>query len=349
LADALAAIAPGQPLREGLDRILQANMGALVVVGDGPEVLAICSGGFLFDAEFSPQRVYELAKMDGAIILAPDASRIARANVHLVPNPNVPTSETGTRHRTAERVARSINVPVISVSEALSSIAVYYGDAKHPVEPTPRLLYRANQALATLERYKKRLDEVSSTLSGLEIDGAVTLRDVVTVLQRLEMVRRIAEEVYGYIVELGTDGRLVRLQLEELMGGVEDDRRLVIKDYFSTEERFQLPEAMEALAELSTDELLDVRTVAGVVRLPVDPASLDASLHPRGYRLLSMVPRLPETVIDHIVARFGHLQPILHASVDELDEVEGVGDTRAKTIQDSLRRLADTGILERYG
>src|SRR5918996_1375428 len=143
MMEALSAVAPGRPLREGLDRILQANMGGLIVVGDGPEVLSICSGGFLLDAEFTPQRLSELAKMDGAIILAPDASRIARANVHLVPNPNVPTTETGTRHRTAERVARSIPVPVISVSEDLSVIAVYYGAIKHPLEPIPRLLNRA--------------------------------------------------------------------------------------------------------------------------------------------------------------------------------------------------------------
>src|SRR3990170_3355731 len=225
-------VAPGQPLREGLDRILQANMGGLIVVGDGPEVLAICSGGFLLDAEFSPQRLSELAKMDGAIILAPDASRIARANVHLVPSPNVPTSETGTRHRTAERVARSIDVPVISVSEDLSIIAVYRHDLKHQLEATPRLLARANQALQTLERYKNRLDAVSGSLSALEIEDLVTVRDVATVLQRAEMVRRIAEEIEGYVIELGADGRLVLLQLEELMGSVEDDRRLVAKDYF---------------------------------------------------------------------------------------------------------------------
>jgi diadenylate cyclase len=234
LTDALAMVAPGQPLREGLDRILQADMGGLIVVGDGPEVLAICSGGFLLDAEFSPQRLSELAKMDGAIILAPDASRIARANVHLVPNPNVPTSETGTRHRTAERVARSIDVPVISVSEDLSVIAVYWGSVKHPLELTARLLNRANQALQTLERYKNRLDAVAGTLTALEIENLVTVRDVVTVLQRTEMVRRIAEEIHGYIIEAGTDGRLVRLQLEELMGGVEDDRRLILTDYSRT-------------------------------------------------------------------------------------------------------------------
>ena len=293
ITDALTMVAPGQPLREGLDRILQANMGGLIVVGDGPEVLAICSGGFLLDAEFSPQRLSELAKMDGAIILAPDASRIARANVHLVPNPNVPTSETGTRHRTAERVARSIAVPVISVSEDLSLIAVYYGSIKHPLELTARLLNRANQALQTLERYKNRLDAVAGTLSALEVEDLVTVRDVVTVLQRTEMVRRIAEEIHGYIVELGTDGRLVRLQLEELMGGVEDDRRLVIQDYSHTGDKWNLGEAMEALSELTTEELLDLQAVTAVLHLPSGGAELDFALQPKGYRLLHRSPACP--------------------------------------------------------
>src|SRR4051794_18118652 len=268
LLDALAAVAPGRPLREGLDRILQAGMGALIVVGDGPEVLNICSGGFLLDAAFSPQRLSELAKMDGAIILAGDASRNARANVHLVPNPNVPTSETGTRHRTAERVARSINVPVVSVSEDQQVIAVYVNDEKHPLEPIPRLLNRANQALSTLERYKNRLDSVAGNLSALEVEDLVTLRDVVTVLQRTEMVRRIAEELEGYVVELGVDGRLVRLQLEELMGGVEDDRRLVLRDYFHEDIAWHLDEALEALAGFSTDDLLDLKQVAAMLHLP---------------------------------------------------------------------------------
>ena len=294
LTDALAAVAPGRPLREGLDRILQANMGALIVVGDGPEVLDICSGGFLLDAEFTPQRLSELAKMDGAMILAPDASRIARANVHLVPNPNVPTSETGTRHRTAERVARSIDVPVISVSEDMSVIAVYYGDVKHPLEPIPRLLNRANQALQTLERYKTRLDAVSASLSALEVEDLVTVRDVVSVLQRTEMVRRIADEIDGYIVELGIDGRLVRLQLEELMGGVEDDRRLVVKDYFRTEDAWHLAEALDALADLSTEDLVDLKSVTSVLHLPGEPPSSTAGL---------AAARLPAAVQDPAPAR----------------------------------------------
>jgi diadenylate cyclase len=348
MIDALAQVAPGQPLREGLDRILQANMGALIVVGDGPDVLAICSGGFLLDAEFSPQRLSELAKMDGAIVLAADASRIARANVHLVPNPNVPTSETGTRHRTAERVARSINVPVISVSEDLGMVAVYRNDLKHPLEAIPRLLNRANQALQTLERYKNRLDSVSGNLSALEVEDLVTLRDVVSVLQRAEMVRRIAEEIDGYIVELGDDGRLVYLQLEELMGGVDDDRRLVIKDYFNDADGWALDSAMATLGEFTTEDLVDLKIVGEVLKLRDDSVELDDSVQPRGYRLLSKIPRLPDTVVDHLVQRFGNLQKLLRATIDELDDVEGIGDVRARAIKEGLSRLAETSILDRY-
>jgi diadenylate cyclase len=285
--------------------------------------------------------------MDGAIILAADASRIARANVHLVPNPNVPTSETGTRHRTAERVARSIPVPVISVSEDQQVIAVYVNEEKHPLETIPRLLNRANQALSTLERYKDRLDTVAGSLSALEIEDLVTLRDVVTVLQRTEMVRRIAEEVDGYIVELGVDGRLVRLQLEELMGGVEDERRLVIQDYFHEERDWHLGEAMLALSELSTDDLLDLKTVAAALHLP-GAGDLELSLSPRGYRLLAKIPRLPEGVVSRIVERFSNLQKIMRASIDDLDDVEGVGETRARAIKEGLARLAETSILDRY-
>jgi diadenylate cyclase len=285
--------------------------------------------------------------MDGAIILSSDAGRIARANVHLVPDPTTPTSETGTRHRTAERVARSIPVPVISVSEDMSVIAVYYGDVKHPLELIPRLLNRTNQALQTLERYKTRLDTVSAALSALEVEDLVTVRDVVSVLQRAEMVRRIADEVEEYVIELGSDGRLILLQLEELMGGVEDDRRLFAKDYFSEATDYEIHDVMGALADLDTETLLDLRDVAAVLHLPHD-AGLDTALQPRGYRLLHKIPRLPEIVADHVVERFAHLQKIMRAGVPDLVEVEGVGEARARAIKDGLSRLAETSILERY-
>jgi diadenylate cyclase len=348
MLESLAQIAPGRPLRAGVDRILQASMGALIVVGDGPDVLEICSGGFLLDAEFTPQRLSELAKMDGAIILAADTSRIARANVHLVPNPSVSTSETGTRHRTAERVARSVDVTVISVSEDMGIISVYRHDQKRPLEATTRLLNRANQALQTLERYKSRLDAVSSGLTALEVEDLVTVRDVVTVLQRAEMVRRIAEEIEGYIVETGSDGRLVRLQLEELMGGVDDDRRLVLGDYLAASPAWTLDDAMAHLGGLTYDELLEPATVARLLHLPGGTAELDAHLQPRGFRLLRKVPRMPDDLTERLVDEFGDLQKIMRASVSDLSGVDGISGRRAQSIKEGLARLAETSILDRY-
>src|SRR4051794_13838660 len=344
---ALRLVAPGTPLREGIDRILQANMGALIVVGDGPDVLNICSGGFLLDAEFTPQRLSELAKMDGAIILASDGTRVARANVHLVPDPDIPTSESGTRHRTAERVARQISVPVITISEEMSVVSIHYQGNKQTLEPIPRVLARADQALQILGRYKSRLDGVTGALSALEVEDLVTVRDVVTVLQRAEMVRRIAEEIEGYVVELGLDGRLVELQLEELTGGVLEDLRLVGKDYFIESPEWVLAQVTARLAEINDEELLDLRVVASLLHLSAD-MDLDSSLQPRGFRLLSKIPRLPETIAEHVVERFGTLPKIMRASLSDLVEVEGVGEARARAIKDGLSRVAETSILDRY-
>lgn len=349
MIEALSSIAPGRPLREGLDRILQANMGALIVVGDGPEVLSICSGGFLLDSEFSPQRLSELAKMDGAIILATDASRIARANVHLVPNPAVATTETGTRHRTAERVARSIDVPVITVSEDRSVITVYRGDQQRPLVPVERLLARANQALETLEGYRDRLDVVTNALSALEVEDMVTMRDVVTVLQRTEMVRRIAEEVDSYSIELGTDSRLVRLQLEEMLAGVEEERRQIMRDYLMPDMSWGVPDALSALSQLSTDRLLNLSRVASVLRLGEGTPDLESALRPFGYRLLSKIPRLPEPVVAAIVKRFGGLQQVLRASAEDLNAVEGIEVVGSHFVKEGLARLAETSILDRLG
>ena len=347
LLAALRLVAPGTLLREGIERIIQARMGALIVVGAGPEVLGVCSGGFLMDAEFTPQRLSELGKMDGAIILSGDCSRLVRANVHLVPDPNIPTAETGTRHRTAERVARQIEVPVITVSEDRSEVAIHVNGLKRAIEPTPRVLARADQALQILERYKARLDAVSASLSALEVEDLVTVRDVSTVLQRAEMVRRMSEEIEGYVIELGADGRLVLLQLEEAMGGVEDDRRLVAKDYFVEGPDWEIIDVMVKLADLDTESLLDLHAVASLLHLPAD-MSLDAPIQPRGFRLLHKIPRIPEMVASHVVERFSNLQKIMRAGVSDLVEVEGVGEARARAIKEGLSRLAETSILERY-
>lgn len=341
---ALSQVAPGSPLRDGLDRVLQSGRGGLIVIGDGPDVLNICSGGFLLDAAFTPQRLSELAKMDGAIILAADGSRIARANVHLVPNPNVPTAETGTRHRTAERVARSLNVPVIAVSESRQEIQVYVGDQRHPIEVVSRLLERSNQALQTLERYRSRLAIVTNTLSALEVKDLVTLRDVVEVLQRTEMVVRIAKEIERNLVELGSDGRLVRLQLNELMGGIVDDRRLLIRDYFEEDASFRIEEAMEALSDLDDEALFNGEIMAKTLHLAAAGTDLDASLSPRGYRLLTKLPRLSEPMVEQIIDHFGAIDNLLSATPTLLCEIQGISENRAAEILSGLHSLASTSV-----
>jgi diadenylate cyclase len=353
LSDALAMAAPGRPLRDGLDRILRAKRGALVVVGDGPGVLSICSGGFLLDAEFSPQRLSELAKMDGAIILAADTSRIARANVHLMPKASIPTSETGTRHRTAERVARSIDVPVLSVSAAMSVIAVYRNDLKHTIQPTGWLHDRTDQALATMQRFRNRFDVALSGLSILEIEDTVSVGDVVGVVQAAEMVLRIAEEVDGYLVELGDDGRLVGLQCSELVAGVAPALHLVIRDYCrypSTRAAVRPSPApvVDQLSQLTSDELGSPSRVAEILGLPISFSDTESGIEPRGYRLLSRLPRFSDLIIERIVERFVNLQQIMRASLGELEQVEGVGQARAHSVKNGLARLAEASIFERY-
>jgi diadenylate cyclase len=342
----LALIAPGTPMRDGLERILRGRTGALIVLGNDKTVESISSGGFVLDVPFTAASLRELAKMDGALIVDKDLTRILRAAVHLMPDARIPSEETGTRHRTAERVAKQTGHPVISVSQSMQIIAAYVGETRHVLEDSGQILSRANQALATLERYKLRLDEVSSTLSALEIEDLVTVRDVAVVAQRLEMVTRIAAEIEDYVLELGSDGRLLSLQLEELVTGVDAERELVIRDYVPTGRKSRTPEALLALLEsLSPTDLVDQLAVAKVLGLG---EQLDGAVAPRGYRLLAKVPRLPAPVVDRLVEHFSTLQKLLSAGVDDLQAVEGVGELRARSVREGLSRLAESTILERY-
>src|SRR5499426_2440074 len=277
----LASMAPGTSLRDGLERILRGRTGALIVQGYDRIVDSICTGGFVLDVEFSATRLRELCKMDGAVVLSSDGTRIVRAGVHLMPDSTIPSEESGTRHRTAERVAKQTGFPVISVSQSMRIIGVYVAGQRHVLDDSGQILSRANQALATLERYKLRLDEVSGALSALEIEDLVTVRDAVSVVQRLEMVRRIADEIEGYVIELGTDGRLLALQLEELMAGVDADRTLVIRDYLPAGKRARLlEEALDDLDELSANELIDLGAVARAMGYPSTVDALDAAVSP---------------------------------------------------------------------
>jgi diadenylate cyclase len=338
-------------LRDGLERILRGTTGALIVLGYDRVVESLCSGGFPLDIEFTSTLLRELAKMDGGIVLSTDGTRILRANVHLVPDPTIPTEESGTRHRTAERVAIQTGLPVISVSQSMRIIALYVAGIRYVLDDSGAILSRANQALATLERYKLRLDEVAGTLSALEIEDLVTVRDAMAVIQRLEMVRRIADELQGYVVELGTDGRLLSLQLEELMAGVDEERELVIRDYLPQaggRRQRTLEEVLADLDLLTATELLDLSLVARAGGYQTIGDSLDAAVSPRGYRLLAKVPRLPGAVIDRLVDHFDGLQKLLAATVDDLQAVDGVGETRARSVREGLSRLAESSILERY-
>ena len=349
LRETLASMAPGTALRDGLERILRGRTGALIVLGQDKLVDSISSGGFTLDVPFTATGLRELAKMDGAIIIDKDVTRIHRAAVHLMPDSSIVSNETGTRHRTADRVARQTGHPVISVSQSMQIIAAYVGEIRHVLEDSGQILSRANQALATLERYKLRLDEVSATLSALEIEDLVTIRDVTVVAQRLEMVIRIAREIEDYVLELGTDGRLLSLQLEELVTGVDAERELVVRDYLPSSKRKTADPAahIAALEALSPTELVDPGAVAKAIGLG-GGENLDCAVAPRGYRLLAKVPRLPDSVVDRLVDHFGGLQQLLSASIDDLQAVDGVGELRARSVREGLSRLAESSITERY-
>ena len=343
---ALSQVAPGTDLREGLERILRGRTGGLIVLGHNEVVEQMSGGGFGMDVEFTSTGLRELAKMDGAVILDRNATRIVRAAVQLLPDPSIPTQETGTRHRTAERVAVQTGFPVISVSKSMETIALYFDGQRKVLEDPTAILGKANQALATLERYRQRLDEVSATLSALEVEDLVTVRDVLLVTQRLEMVRRMSAEIDDYVVELGVEGRLLDLQLQEVVSGVSSDQVLLLQDY--------LPDAddhsatITALDETADSSLVDLAELAELMGIASDNEGLDQPLSPRGYRLLGRVPRLPDPVVQRMIEHFGSLQKLLAASIDDLQSVDGVGETRARSVRDALSRLAESSILDRY-
>lgn len=347
LRDTLALVAPGTVLRDALERILRGRTGAIIVLGFDDSVEAISSGGFHLDVELSASRLRELSKMDGAVVVDAGAGRIRRANVQLLPASSIETAEAGMRHRTAERVARQTGYPVISVSQSMQISTLYVDGRRHVLEPSEAILARANQALATLERYTNRLAETSQALDSLEIEDLVTVRDVAAVLQLLEMVRRIASDIDDDVIELGTDGRLLALQLEELTRGQMAERDFLLSDY--------LPEGLDTstvearLKWVGSPALLDLAMVARAMGVGgPDGQDLDASLSPRGLRILAKIPRLPLVTARSVVEHFGSLQAVLGATSAELQEIDGVGERRARTLRDGLSRLAEVSLSDRY-
>ena len=347
LLAAIGRVAPGTELRQGIDDIIRSREGALIVVGEPSELAFLFSGGIRLDQPFTPQLLYELAKMDGAIIVNSELTRLAVANVQLMPDPTIPSSETGTRHRTAERVAKQTNALVISISQQRSTISLFVGHSRYQLDSIADVLAKTNQALGTLDTYRQRLEQVLTRLTALEFQNAVVLDDVLVVLQRAEMNTRMAEEIERDCVELGAEGRLIRMQLEELVGHVPRDKAAVIADYHVEGGPERTREGLEALAALPYHDLLEFELLA-VLGYPATVNPLDHSVSPRGYRVLSHIPRIPDGVVKRVVTKLNGLEAIVRASQRDLEAVEGVGAVRAREITQGLRRLQEHNLVDRY-
>ncbi|MBY0095381.1 DNA integrity scanning diadenylate cyclase DisA [Mesobacillus maritimus] len=346
LSDILQFIAPGTPLREGIDNVLRAHTGGLIVVGYNEKVQELVDGGFRIDCMFSPSSLYELAKMDGAIILNEQGNKILFANAQLAPNPGIPSTETGMRHRTAERVAKQTKALVIAISQRRTVITLYQGNLRYSLRDISVILTKANLAIQTLEKYKIVLEQSITNFGLLEFEELVTYHDLMQVMHRFEMVFRIKNELLSYLSELGAEGRLIRLQMQEIMTDMEIEAKLLIKDYISEGEkdpeevlvRFQ---GLSKAGVIEDGVLLKLLGYQGYVHL-------EETISPRGYRMLNKIPRLPPIIIENLVHRFKHFRSIVSATVAELDDVEGIGEVRAKKIKEGFKRILEQLISDRH-
>ena len=346
VTEILKLIAPGTRIREGLENILKAKSGALIVIGDSKEVLDIVDGGFKIDEDYTSSRLYELAKMDGAIVLSTDLKKILFANAQLIPSSSIATRETGTRHRTAERTAKQTGELVISISQRRSIITIFKGNFRYVLEDTSKVLTRANQALQTVEKYKKVFDAKLEVLNEYEFNDIVTLDNVITAIQRAEMVMKIVEEVQREIYELGEEGRLVQMQLEELVGDLETEEILIIKDYMAKGKRRTPEKVLAEIAELNYESLMNGQIIAKALGYEQFDNYDEVGVYTKGYRLLNKVPRLPNNIVENLVKSFKSFQHIIDADIPELDDVEGIGEVRARTIKQSLKRMQEQFVFD---
>lgn len=346
ITSVLKLIAPGTPIRDGLENILRAKTGALLLITDNNEVLKqIVDGGFFINEDYTSSKLYELAKMDGAIVLSGDMKKILYANAQLIPEHEIQTTETGTRHRTAERTAKQTGELVISISQRRNIITVFKGNDRYVLEDTDVVLNKANQAIQTLEKYKKVFDNKLNILNEYEFNDIVTLQNVVLAIQRAEMVMQIVDEIQGQIYELGNDGRLVKMQLDELIGGLEKEESLIIKDYIVKKKK-EPSEVMEELKELEYEELLKESSIAKLLGYEYFDNYDEVAVYPKGYRILSKVPRMPTNIVENLVDAFKSFQHILAADIESLDEVDGIGEVRARTIKQSLKRMQEQFVFD---
>jgi len=343
ILELLKTVAPGTPLREGLDNILKAKTGALIIIGDSKEVLDIVDGGFFINEEYTSSRLYELAKMDGAIVLSSDQKRILYANTQLLPQASIPTRETGTRHRTAERTAKQTNEIVISISQRRNIITIFKGELRYVLEDTSKIVNKANQALQTLEKYKKVFDTKISILNEYEFNDTVTLDIVINCIERAEQLMKIREEIDRAIYELGIDGRLIKMQLDELIEGLEEEELLIIKDYTINRRKEETKLLQEIKQIDAISKGLEIANILGYQDFEEDE---EIAVYPKGYRILNKIPRVPNTIVTNMVKSFKTFQHIVMASKEDLDAVEGIGEIRARHIKRSLKRMQEQYIFD---
>ena len=348
ITDILKLIAPGTPIRDGLENILRAKTGALLLITDNNDIIKeVVDGGFTINEDYTSSKLYELAKMDGAIVLSGDLKKILFANAQLIPSREIETMETGTRHRTAERTAKQTGELVISISQRRNIITIFKGNDRYILEDTNAVLNKANQGVQTLEKYKKVFDNKLNILNEYEFNDIVTLQNVILAIQRAEMVMRIVDEIQGQIYELGNDGRLVKMQLEELVGGVEKEELLIIKDYLApTKDKLNPEDVLDSLSELTYEELNKESSIAKLLGFDVFDNYDEVGVYTRGYRILSKIPRMPTNIVENLVSSFKSFQHILAADIESLDEVDGIGEIRARTIKQSLKRMQEQFVFD---
>lgn len=346
IVDVLKLIAPGTPIRNGLENILNAKTGALIAVADSDQVLQLVDGGFKLDVDFSPAKLYELAKMDGAIILSPDFKKILYANTQLIPSPDIPTNETGTRHRTAERTAKQTGALVISISQRRGIITLFRGNSRYVLKDSSEVISKANQALQIVEKYKKVFDNKINLLNEYEFNDIVTLENVITAIQRAEMVKRIAEEVTRAIDELGEEGRLLEMQLDESVGDLDKEELLLVKDYIAPGKKRAAEKIVTEFKNIEYDNLIKLDKIANLLGYEDFDNYDEVGVYTRGYRILNKIPRMPSSIVENLVKSFKSFQHILAADIQRLDEVDGIGEIRARTIKQSLKRMQEQFVFD---
>lgn len=349
ILELISQVTPGTLLREGITNILEGGRGGLIVVGFNDEIKKMIDGGFLIDCKYTPERIFELAKMDGALILDDNAEKIYYANVHLHPDRTFKTTESGTRHRTAERMALQTNKLVIAISERKRSVTLYKGEFKYRLKNISVVVEQASQALKTLEKYRNVLDRELNNLTVLELEDFVTVNEVASVIQRFEMIYRIKRELTGYVAELGIDGRLLNLQMQELLFNLKEEKANFIKDYYDSDKHeLDINHINHELDNLTDIELLELERFSPILGYGKTQSCLENRVNPKGYRILSKISKLNKRDIDKLITIYEDLPALHSATEEELGEIKGMSKFKIKALKSGLKRLKSNYETEKF-